>query len=151
MTSAQEEEFLKLARQTRQNRFAQDLARQREDDAQKTRVKEGYLADFTKYGGNVSVSGSWNTHYNNDTAENQRFKRLVDGSRYSLDEFITYAVHNAKSNPNALDFSAPVRAGQLSTFRLALWVLWGDAYSGMTVAAAVTANGIDVFHAGPGS
>lgn len=92
-------------------------------------------------------------HYNNDTRENQRFKRLVDGSRYALDQFITYAIHVAKSNTDALDLSAPdpSRRGQLSTFRLALWTLCGDDYNGMTIAGAVTPDGIDVLHTGPGS
>lgn len=151
MTSAQEEEFRKLAQ--REARFGPDLAQQRADEARKAEVKANYLADFKKYGGNVSTGGSWSIHYNNDTRENQRFKRLVDGTRYSLDQFITYAIHVAKSNAGALDFSAPdpSRRGQLSTFRLALWTLWGADYNGMTIAGAVTPDGIDVFHAGPGS
>jgi hypothetical protein len=150
MASPLEEEFRKLARQAR---FAPDLQQQREAEAQKARTKEGYLADFNRYGGKVSVSGSWDIHYNNDSAENARFKGLVDGTRYTLDQLITYAIHTAKSNTDALDFSPAdsSRPAQLSTFRLALWTLWGDDYRRMTIAGAVQANGINVFHAGPGS
>lgn len=150
MASPLEDEFRKVARAAR---FAQDLQQQRQAEAQVAHTKAGYLDDFNRYAGAVDVSGSWRIHYNNNTPENARFKRLVDGTRYTLDELITSAVHAAKSNTDALDFrpTDPDRPAQLSTFRLALSTLWGSDYRGMTIAGAVERDGINVFHAGPGS
>jgi hypothetical protein len=134
-------------RAERAERFRSEREERQKEEAEKDRTQGGYFGDFEAARETVELDdgGSWRKHYNDNTDE-----ALVSTQGVSLGKYITNVIQGADSG--CISFKAGDRTGQLSTFRLELWTYWVDGrYKNMTIAGAVYATEVLVFHAGPGS
>jgi hypothetical protein len=137
------------AAELRGERFRKPLKVQRESEAAREITQEAYLADYEKVCGAIEPTGKWQSHYNDDSPENARFKAHVDRSGYDLQGYIVDVVRGATLT--SMSFRPGTRPGELSTFRIDLQAATGDDRAHhLTIAGAVTRTGILVFHAGIG-